>query len=63
MRIAIRILRHRKASTAEVQDWFNRFRKLASGLSTTRMALRLFGGIEQISYFIKQIKAYRANCK
>ena len=61
MRHAIRLLKSRKATKAEIADWFKRFRLAGSALSTTRMSLRLCMGIENFGWFLKQLRLYRKN--
>jgi len=58
MRIAIRLYKKRIATKEEVLTWFKRFKVMGSALSTSRMALRLCGGIENLNFFLKQIRNY-----
>ena len=58
MRHLIRFLQKRPATPEEIKDWFMRFKKLGSALSTTRMSLRLCTGIENLTYYLKQIQKY-----
>lgn len=63
IRYIIRIMCGRRPKPAEVTDWYKKFKTAGSALSTTRMCLRLFMGIETISYFLKQLRNHLRNSK
>ena len=49
-------LRDRKCPSPEVvKDWYTRLRKMGSGISTTRMALRLVQWLSGIKFLVAQV--------
>ncbi len=54
-RLAIYLLKHRKATPDEIKYQFMRFKRIGSSISTVRMALRLGQCLDGFKYFIKQL--------
>lgn len=63
MKVFMKAVRGRHLTAKEADDWFQRFKKAGSALSTTRMCLRLAMGIDNLGYFLKQLRQYRQSSK